>query len=367
MTDRPAASAYNGTLTPEQLAVIDAVSDRFLAAGLSTQRVDRPAAEAAVRRAYAAAGLTPPGEVIWADSPVGGIAAAGHPSRLPLEDGLRYGLRDRFWDQLEGKLGKPLAGRLVKQIEQRTWDELQGQLGNQLSLRLWGQIQSQARFQSIHQFRYLSLWQDAHMLAVYATALAIAGIPDSRITALADATRALDWCWHSDRGPVLTDRPTAIHRDGQGRLHHETGPALTYADGYSLHAWHGIPVPADLIEGRPWTAKKILRHGNAEVRRCAIEHMGWDRFVRKAGLDQVGLACPDPGNPGHELTLYDIPRKIFRGDVRVLICTNGSPDRDGTRRSFGLTVPGNITNPVAAAAWTYGCTVDEYAGLARRT
>ncbi|GLZ02822.1 hypothetical protein Acsp03_02890 [Actinomadura sp. NBRC 104412] len=69
--------------------------------------------------------------------------------------------------------------------------------------------------------------------------------------------------------------------------------------------------------------------------------------VREAGLRLVASA-PDPGNPGGELKLYGVS-----GHTKVLLAVNGSVERDGTRRQYGLTVPGSIGDPVAAAAWTY--------------
>ena len=155
-------------------------------------------------------------------------------------------------------------------------------------------------------------------------------------------------------------------RDDDGRLHNADGPALLYPDGWGIWAWHGVRVPQDLIEGPGWTTDQIMREPNAEVRRAAIERMGWSAFVAAAGLRQVGETVPDPGNPGHDLALFDLPEQIFDEPVRVLLCTNGSTERDGTRRRFGLTVPAEIASPLDAAGWTYGLRGDQYARLQRR-
>ena len=95
--------------------------------------------------------------------------------------------------------------------------------------------------------------------------------------------------------------------------------------------------------------------------------MGWDQFIPTAGLTQVGDAVPDPGNPGHEIALYDVPERIYGdADVRVLLCTNGTRERDGSRRRFGLTVPADIADPLHAAAWGYDLTPEQYATAIRR-
>jgi hypothetical protein len=163
---------------------------------------------------------------------------------------------------------------------------------------------------------------------------------------------------------ILTDRPTVLRVDQQCRWHCEDGPAVAYADGWALHFWHGTPVPADLVE-RGWDTARILREENTEVRRCAIEKLGWDQFVVDAHLQQVGGSVADPGNPGRTLALYDVPEQMFDEPVRVLICDNATPERDGSRRRFGLTVPAELSDPVSAAAWTFGLSGAEYARLER--
>jgi len=115
-----------------------------------------------------------------------------------------------------------------------------------------------------------------------------------------------------------------------------------------------------------WTTDRILKEENAEIRRCAIERTGWDRFIIEAKLAQVGKAQSDPGNPGQSITLWDVPETIYDDPVRVLLCTNGTVEPDGTRRRFGLTVPASCRTPLEAAAWGYGLTSKEYATAQRR-
>ena len=169
------------------------------------------------------------------------------------------------------------------------------------------------------------------------------------------------------RGVVLlSERPSHIARDTQGRLHHETGPALTYpGGGFDLHMWHGTRVPADLIE-TDWDITRIMAEGNTEVRRCAIEKLGWNRFVVDADM-KLADESPDPGNPGQVLRLYDVPRKVLDLPVRVLVAHNATRERDGSRHTFGLTTPTDCKTALEAAAWTFDLTVNEYKELVRAT
>lgn len=53
--------------------------------------------------------------------------------------------------------------------------------------------------------------------------------------------------------------------------------------------------------------------------------------------------------------------------VRLLLAVNGSTERDGTRRRYGLTVPADMPDALTAAGWTYGLAAADYARAERRT
>ncbi|MGW0200081.1 DUF6745 domain-containing protein [Nonomuraea sp. NPDC003201] len=181
------------------------------------------------------------------------------------------------------------------------------------------------------------------------------------------------WWWPFLDFVMLCPRPAELHLEqvGEGaravhRPHRADGPTAGWSDGFGVYFWHGTHVPRAVIDDT-LTTDEILRETNAEIRRCAIERRGWDRFIIEAGLEQIGPAVPDPGNPGQTLTLHDVPEDIYTTHVRVLLCTNGTVERDGTRRRFGLTVPADCGDPIQAAAWTYGLTPAQYAGAQRRS
>jgi hypothetical protein len=234
------------------------------------------------------------------------------------------------------------------QVSGQVRDQVSGQVDDWWKGRLWGQWN--AGWYS---------WLDAH------ERIGVTGIsPIHGQQEIARAGVGMWWCFADFA--ILTPRSLTLHRDGQGRLHHESEPAMAWADGWAIHAWHGTRVPADLIE-TGWNTARILREANTEVRRCAIERMGWDAFIADAQLAQVGDTVPDPGNPGQTLALYDVPERIYGDtDIRVLLCTNGTVERDGTRRRFGLTVPAEIDSPLEAAAWGFDLTPEQYATAARR-
>ena len=249
-------------------------------AGLSTQRCDRPRAEAAVRTAYRTAGLDEPPLIVWMDSPLGGMFAAGiikSAATVQLDGPVWTLLGAQPWDQVVAQLGSELAQHLWMQLHAQLGDQLGTQLKEQLSeplehqlyepqgrqlsdnLRdgLWSQLKDQVGGHTLSdQLQYqlqdpptdplweqVSLWRDCAWLATMTCALRLAGLTDSRLDALCAVSREVDWWWPMNDAVVLTDRPTAISRDSRGLLHTETGSALAYADGYALRARHGTLLP----------------------------------------------------------------------------------------------------------------------------
>ncbi len=333
-----------------------AIRAEWLAHALSTQPADRPAAEEAVATLYATTGRPPP-RFVWVRSPREASKV------LPAKEGNRF---TGDWQSAEAQIAA-LCSELRQRLRQRIeWHRSVNRVVGE-PLRLWvhegllravnstvpgslgvgwsGQHDAawQAEFEAHHRVLGVRIGrQDRELLDVWET-----------------LTRSTGQWWPRDDICVIADRPVAIHVDANSALHNEKGPALAFADGSGAYAWHGRLVPRWVIE-EP-TGVRILTENNVEVRRCAIEHIGWEAFITDAELTLIGTA-PDPGNLGFDLRLYDLP-----GRERLLLAVNGSVERDGTRRRYGLRVPDWYSDPIAAAAWSYGLRADQYVQLQRRT
>jgi len=194
----------------------------------------------------------------------------------------------------------------------------------------------------------------------------------AELDAWAAVATSVGWWWPGEGLCVMAERPVAVHTEplvgshhGEHRLHRADGPAIAFADGFGANVLHGTPVPDWVLSGP--TADLIHAERSVEVRRSAIEQLGWDAYLRDGGLT-LAARCPDPGNPGADLELYDDrPDRGWGAPGRILVVTNGTPEPDGRRRRYGINVPGDLDHPVDAAAWTYGLTRTVYATLARRT
>jgi hypothetical protein len=376
----------------------DALRAQWLRIARRTDRCDRPAAEAAVGRLYRQAGLAAP-VPIWVESPLAGLLAATLLQHHP------DGLRDRLPARPDG-IGGPVTGLvaerlrepaqrvddvLVEQLEPLSWlVEQEAMVATARMVRCspaqlrrlpTGRTRDALLYNPLFAARLRLVeerlsWRVADRVRHHVDPCRAAGplAAHQRVhdgpDALVDAVREVGWWWPLRGAVVLADRPTALHLDPDGRPHRDGGPAIEHADGFAVHAWHGTRVPAELVTGAGWSVERILAEPNAEVRRCAIERTGWERFAATGRLRQVGPGRPDPGNPGQVLRLFELPDELaglYPEPARLLLATNASADRDGTRRTFGLPVPADVPDALSAAALTFGVSRAEYGGLSRAT
>ncbi|MGW5052552.1 DUF6745 domain-containing protein [Actinokineospora sp. NPDC004072] len=322
------------------------VRTEWLRYALSTEPADRASAEAAVSSLYAQLGHPPP-EFVWAGSPSAAVSLVQQGelrfdrdapfevrlASLAAEQRWRPNIGDREWwvpDEFGG---------LRRLVRESIAGAIRAGVGRRLGLMWFGQ----------HDVDWLAAC-DARR----------PGIPRA-VRPWSDIARSCGWWWPREDRCVLTERPVALRLKDE-RLHCADGPAVAYPDGWELYFWDGTRVPAWVI--REPTVDRIAAEPNIEVRRCAIERLGWADFISQANLTVVGRA-PDPGNPGHELVLYDLPS--WDEPSRLLLAVNGSVERDGTRRRYGLRVPDWFDDPIDAAGWTYGLSGAHYAQLQRRT
>ena len=191
----------------------------------------------------------------------------------------------------------------------------------------------------------------------------------------------LPWWWHT-RGPIrrelvavavhagsrflhpafwiVSERPSAVHRDERQRLHRERAPAIAWRDGWGLYYLRGIAVPAR-VAGGDVTTDEIRDVGNTELRRVLVEIYDRSepgRYLRDAGAIEIDRDVDALGHPRRLLQLDD------DGDDEPYVAievTNATPELDGSHEQYVLRVPPGTTTCRAAIAWTFGMTADEYA------
>ncbi|WP_106403487.1 DUF6745 domain-containing protein [Actinocorallia populi] len=361
-----------------------AIRDEWLEWALCSLPADRAAAEAAISELYRLVGHAPP-EFVWVGSPAEALSLV--PPWPPLH----------LINSAPRRDGQPVAGRLAALVYETRF-ALDAQISPQADLAAnvgWRGLPTR-RISDDPVFREVSeplrtvvrdgivsplraeagaprpdlAWRgqhDAYWVAHYDAWLRIGDVsclPGERLPfdLFAVLARSCGWWWPLDGRCVVAERTSVVRVEkapGGGsavRPHAEDGPALAFPDGWGLHSWHGTRVPAWVVNGP--TGELISREANVEVRRCAIERIGWDAYLEQVAPLLLAKAS-DPGNPGCELHLYDQP-----GDLpRLLVVVSGSVERDGTRRRYGLSVPRHHDDPLTAAAWTCGLSAECHSRL----
>lgn len=193
-----------------------------------------------------------------------------------------------------------------------------------------------------------SVWQsiygphDANWLAFYEYFKEVLGLVEetARLEGLWEVARSGGWWLPYDVICWISERPQALHRDDEGRMHNEAGPAMEYPDGWKLWYIGGVDVTGQIVM-RPdtQTVEDILNESNEEVRRIRTERFGWLRFLQESGAVETDRRRND--RDSQEEILY----RLSDGTQRFC-CTDPS-----TGRKYSLGVPSEIQNCASAQMW----------------
>lgn len=389
----------------ESIRAVCAQRDRWLGYGLKAGPSDRTTAESAVAQLYRRSGYREP-KFVWVPSPPAAAALIAARTaaqdahvgiRIPsllsdsrrrmdrridrrhIEWPSRYSHRDpNAQRDLEARIA--VARRSPKDAARAGIGPdpiIRRTVRKSLHTSLFVGVATAVRSLVPHPFGTITWYgqQEAHRVAYYdiyrSFGLMTFGREDNELLDIQSAlVESTGWWWAFDDIAVMSERPTTLHTEplpdpvhGEVRLHNSSSPAIEFGDGSGVHVLNGTVVP-DWVIHDP-TVERITVERNVEIRRSAIERIGWDSYLEQAGLRLVDTD-DDPGNPGCSLQLFATPAG-WGDEGRILLAVNGSRERDGERRRYGLRVPGAFSSAVDAAGWTYGLAGADYGRLIRRT
>jgi hypothetical protein len=359
---KPAAPAIDVTAHPDLtadgiVAVAAAAHDAWREIALSTEAVDRQAAEEEVLRLYAEAlPDTPAPRIIWCRSPL-------EAARLVISEADRLGApaRDRIRDLTWSRGRAELAERLGPREFGRVWQASCGELAPLISTlitRFATAVEDQADQADPDDAAERTALRvalthavhgpfDAAWLPLYEAAGMASG--------LARMARSAGWWWPFENAVVLTERPLALRLDDQDRLHHGDGPAVVWSDGFAVYSWRGTPLTEEFGQRLATaTPESIRAEENAELRRMMVEHYTPERFLKESGAEPV--------QEDEAGKLWRIEMGTDESIVMVEV-VNSSPEPDGTFNVYFLRVPPSMQTAKAGVAWTFGLTEDQYQPL----
>jgi hypothetical protein len=325
------------TLTPKQLAAVDAARARWLEWIFSTEPADRDRAEEGVRLTYRAAGAPEPEIFLWFDDLGEALLATEQLSErrasnwmLPPES-LR--LREDVQQRVQTSLGLPMWEDVVKAVgpwhsPNRYVRKQHNGIGFMVAVPRRDSLQAglpalaedppgdcgaiEDAAQSVRRAAFAS-YSEIETIAEHAAGPGIPGHPgigsvptvyrDYRLDQLfrhdcllsilgeRDSARynglrlTVQYCgpwWAFANAAILCDRPRVMRRDSEARLHDEEGPAVIFGNGMKLFAWHGSWVPESAIR-RPETLTRtmIKAESDPQVQAALIQIYGAERYERE--------------------------------------------------------------------------------------
>jgi hypothetical protein len=359
-----------GALSQGQRAELAVYGARWNALRQSTSPPDEAAARGAVDKAYAAAGLPPPGEIVWEDGPAE-LAVSWSRRRHMAGESVRALVVDAVRRKTELAVDRAIAlsVRMALTAEPglarlppycASIDEAVLRLGERalpiLPMRfldLFLRRRNRATFAGSGFSFQSAAWLGALQYLHDVCGLMRQTGPAAGLWDLAPHT---SWIAPHERICWLVRRPTMICCDANGRLHAADGPALRFGDGIPVYAWKGVVIPGRLIERSDLIdVRTIDAAHDPQVRRCMIDILTPQKFVEQGGAHRI--MQDDAG------VLW---RQRWRWEAWAAVeVVNGSPEPDGTYKRYFLQVPPTVRTPREGVAWTYGLSERQYRPVIR--
>jgi hypothetical protein len=356
---------------------------------------DRKTAEAGIRVAYRAAGLPPPDHVIWCGGPIEvarqlAAATAGDRIGCNVKAQIFDSPRQRvgmfseiFWKEIivaasvlaskrvlinAARNSPERAAQTSREINRAVCDTTR-EIFSQLSIRTRHAIQrwrGLPRMLPLGKFSDIAIDPDQLVsLAVYEYLREVVSWEEQTepLVGLWAIAKNVSWIVPHQHVCWVAERPDMLLTDLRGRLHCADGPALRYRDGWSVHAWKGVRVPAWMIEHpEKITPFEISDTFDPVLRNTMIDIMTPERFIA-TGV----VACVSKDAAGILWRKHWSHRGVTIGSWSAVEVVNGTPEPDGSQKRYLLTVPAQVRTAQEAVAWTYGLSVKQYSALQLRT
>jgi hypothetical protein len=316
------------TLTKEQEAVFAEYVDHWIKIALNTDEMDEKEAIEAVKRDYAVCGYPEPKRFVSFQSPKSAAFAAAIFKT-------QFEPRTPAWDRfVSGGTEIITQDELDPYLESNLTDDLRRSAANCVNEMAFG-------------------CHEASWLVMYDFLLNELAVDEcKKLVPLMNLARVCGWWAPYNETCILQDRPSEIHQDDRLRLHNDSGPAIAYRDGWKIYCVHGVRIDDWIIEHpERMTPAQIDSEKNVEVRRVMIDKFGKERYLREAGAVLI-----------HEDDFGKLWQKDQPGDEPLCMVEviNGTPEADGTFRTYFLRVAPDIKTAREAVASTYKLNAKQY-------
>ena len=189
----------------------------------------------------------------------------------PFEQMIKPGVQDSVKEML--------AIMRSQEVESVNWIERSlYEVSRQQQLQVWEKINiiECMSFQPIPS-AVTSIWLD------FCTSVLHFPIKKKKWEVFASLVKECGWIFCDDEICVVCDRPRILSLDSENRLHAEGKPAIQFADGFSVYAYHGVRLPEAYgkLHPRQWRSEWLLSEDNAELKRVLIQGIGYARICQE--------------------------------------------------------------------------------------
>lgn len=344
-------------LTPEQETMLPVYRDKWIAIGLSTNRIDRQKHDAAVGAVYQLTKLQPP-RMIYLPCPLSGALAASIYQAVTSSSAANFPVssevRSAVCSTVDSAVRSAARSAVDFAVSSAVGSEVRSAVGSAVDSAVDSAVYSAVRSAVNLSTDSTNLkwiyWLWGNQWAGYA-AWAEFFMRECGVAVNIDCIEMIKhghYIWPFENVCFASERPVAIHVDDQGRNHSATGPSVVYSSGWGPYCWHGVVIPPEWLDGKTLTPQMALTHENLEQRRAACEILGWAQILKKLNAKTIQKNSNPQIGELLEVELPDIGKEKF---LRVTC---------GTGREFALPVPPEMRTALEANAWTYGVAANDY-------
>ncbi len=180
----------------------------------------------------------------------------------------------------------------------------------------------------------------------------------NRAEAYRKVCESVNYIWGNRDFILVCARPTAIHRNEQGRLHNEHGKAIIYPDGWGLYVLNGVRFSEELYKkviSREMEMKDVMNITDIDQRTQAMKFAksGLREFYQSEGGKMIDhyVKLDKVGRPVN-YELWAIPAgKTFNQNVKFAIYNCPSAIERHEKKEYSKGVPAGCQTVAEAMAW----------------
>jgi len=232
-----------------------------------------------------------------------------------LQSDLWSNLQSNLWSNLQDNIQSNLQGNIRSNLQSNLWSNLRSNLRSNLQSNLQDNLQDNIqsnlksnlkklkRFENVYWGNVDVFWQ-AYYLFPMSIGIKYKDFEIMTLNNFFELSKKIGFIWYFKGICFISDRPIHIHRKGI-QLHHESEPAISFKDGYSIWCLHGVNVPRKLVE----TPKEKLdieffkNEKNADIKAEFIRKYGIERMV---SLGRVIETVTEESNEWYKRSEYQL-------------------------------------------------------------